>query len=117
MSNLALPPRRSSMSWVFCRTTVAEGRRLINGIRTPVLDGWGVVAAVQHLIDEEDRAHVQFEFVKDEQLGRMTSNIEEALYRITQEALTNIRKHSQSKKVRIELGRWDGGVHLEVRDW
>ena len=36
--------------------TVAEGRRLINGIRTPVLDDWGIVAAVEQLIDEEDRA-------------------------------------------------------------
>ncbi len=99
------------------RRTVDEGRRLINGIRTPVLDDWGVVAAVQHLIDEEDRAYVQVEFVKDERLQRMAPNIEEALYRITQEALTNVRKHSQSKKVRVELGRRGDGVHLEVQDW
>ena len=37
------------------RRTVAEGRRLMNGIRPPVLDDWGVVAAVEQLIDEEDR--------------------------------------------------------------
>ena len=97
--------------------TVAEGRRLINGIRTPVLDDWGVVAALEQLIDEEDRAHVQVEFAKGEDLGRMPSNIEEALYRITQEALTNIRKHSQTKRVRIELARRNDRVYLEIRDW
>jgi PAS domain S-box-containing protein len=97
--------------------TVAEGRRIINGIRTPVLDDWGVVAAVEHLIDEEDRAHVQVEFIKDAQLGRMAPNLEEAVYRITQEALTNIRKHSGTKKLRVELGRRGDRVHLEVRDW
>lgn len=96
---------------------VAEGRRLINGIRTPVLDDWGVVAAIEHLIDEEERAHVEVEFVKDSALGRMAANIEEAIYRITQEALTNIGKHSQSKRVRIELGRTGDRVRLEVRDW
>jgi PAS domain S-box-containing protein len=97
--------------------TVAEGRRLINGLRTPVLDDWGVVAALEQLIDEEDRAHVQVQFIKDESLGRMAPRIEETLYRITQEALTNIHKHSQSKKVRIELARREDRVHLEIQDW
>jgi signal transduction histidine kinase len=96
---------------------VAEGRRLINGIRTPVLDDWGVVAAIDQLLDEEDRAHVQVEFVKDEKLGRMERGIEEAIYRIAQEALTNIGKHSQSKQLRIELSRQGDRVLLEVRDW
>jgi PAS domain S-box-containing protein len=99
------------------RRTVAEGRRLINGIRTPVLDDWGVEAAMEQLIEEEDRAHVQIQFIKDDGLGRMAPRIEETLYRITQEALTNIRKHSQSKRVCIELGRREDHVHLEVRDW
>jgi signal transduction histidine kinase len=99
------------------RSTVAEGRRLINGIRTPVLDDSGVVAALQDLIDEEARVHVQVEFVKDDNCGRLAPSIEEALYRITQEALTNIRKHSQSKIVRVELGRRADQVHLEIRDW
>ncbi len=96
---------------------VAEGRRIINGIRTPVLDDWGVVAAIEQLIDDEERAHVHVEFVKDPNLGRMDRGVEEALYRITQEAITNIHKHSQAKEVRIELGRQGDRVHLAVRDW
>ena len=81
-----------------------------------MLDDWGVVAAVEHLIQEEDRAHVQIEFITDDLLERMEPKIEEAIYRITQEALTNISKHSQSKIVRVELGRRGDRVHLEVRD-
>ena len=46
------------------RRAVAEGRRIMNGIRTPVLDELGVIAAVEQLIEEEDRAHVQVEFMK-----------------------------------------------------
>ncbi len=96
---------------------INEGRRLINGIRTPVLDDAGIVAALEQLIDEEDRAHVHVEFVKAEGLERMDAKVEEAIYRITQEALTNIAKHSRSKRVRVELGRCGDRVHLEVRDW
>ncbi len=99
------------------RRAVAEGRRLINGIRTPVLDGLGVLAALEQLIQEEERAHVQVEFVKDAGIERMDSKVEEAIYRITQEALTNVEKHSQSKTVRIKLGRQGDKVHLEIRDW
>ena len=98
---------------------VVEGRRLINGIRTPVLDDWGVVAAIEQLIEEEDRAHVQMEFVQSSDVGRLAPNLEEAIYRITQEALTDIHKHSNSNsnKVRIELGRQENQVHLEIQDW
>ncbi len=99
------------------RRAVDEGRQLINGIRTPVLDDLGVVAALEQLIEEEDRAHVQVDFVKDDSLERMDPKVEEALFRIAQEALTNIRKHSQAKRVRVELARHDDLVHLEVRDW
>ncbi len=99
------------------RRAVAEGRRLINGIRTPVLDGFGVLAALEQLVQEEERAHVRIELIADDELARMDSKIEEAIYRITQEALTNVEKHSRSEKVRIELGRQGDKVHLEIRDW
>lgn len=99
------------------RSTVAEGRRLVNGIRTPVLDDWGVVAAIEQLIREADRADLQIEFIKDQVFGRLAPRLEETLYRITQEALTNIVKHSQSKKVQIELLRRGDRIHLEIRDW
>lgn len=99
------------------RRTVAEGRRIISGIRATVLDDCGLVAAVQQLLEEEERAHVHVELVTDENLGRMAPKSEEALYRITQEALTNVYKHSQANRVRIELTRRGDLVHLEVRDW
>ena len=99
------------------RKTVDEGRRIINGMHTTVLDDCGIVAAVHQLIEDDERAHVQVDFVKDEGLGRMAHRIELALYHITQEALTNAHKHSQSSKVRVELSRREDRVRLEVRDW
>jgi two-component system vancomycin resistance sensor histidine kinase VraS len=47
----------------------------------------------------------------------MAPHVEEALYRITQEAMTNTYKHSRTAKVRIELVRQGDRVRLEVRDW
>ena len=99
------------------RRAVAEGRRLVNGIHTPVLNDWGVVAALEQLIGETDRAHLRIKFIKDQALGRLAPRLEETLYRITQEALTNTQKHSQSKKAQIELLRRGDRIHLEIRDW
>jgi PAS domain S-box-containing protein len=102
---------------VVLQKTVAEGRRIINGIRPPVLDDLGIVAAVEQLILDEASPHVQVEFVRDSHLPRLAPGIEEALYHITQEALTNVRRHSQSTQARIEIGLRGDRLHLEVRDW
>ncbi|HTM55077.1 MAG TPA: PAS domain-containing protein [Pirellulales bacterium] len=100
------------------RKAVDDGRRIINGMHTTVLDHCGVVAAVDQLIEDEKPSHVQVEFIKDsDRLGRMASSIELALYHITREALTNSYRHSRSDKVRIELRRGEDRVHLEIRDW
>ena len=96
---------------------VAEGRRVVNGIRTPVLDDGGIVAALEYLIEEEDRVHVAIEFVKPDDLARIAPHVEEALFRIAQEALTNARKHSRTEKLRIELKRQSDRVRLEICDW
>jgi signal transduction histidine kinase len=42
--------------------------------------------------------------------------IETALYRVTQEALTNVRKHAQTIAVDIELERLEDAIRLQVRD-
>ena len=81
-----------------------------------MLDDWGIVPAVEQLIDEEDRAHVQIEFVKDETLGRMAPGIEEALYRITQESLTNAAKHARASSVRVSLCIAGKEIGLRIDD-
>ncbi|HEU4792180.1 MAG TPA: ATP-binding protein, partial [Nitrolancea sp.] len=42
---------------------------------------------------------------------------ETALFRVAQEALTNVRKHAQTTRVRISLEDQGGVIHLEIQDW
>ena len=49
--------------------------------------------------------------------NRLPSILENAIYRIAQEALTNACKHSQSKKVTVTMTQEGQDVRLEVRDW
>lgn len=96
---------------------VTEARQLIAALRPTVLDDFGLAAAIAREVEAlrgEDR-----EVAYENTLGgaRLPELIETTLYRAGQEALTNVRKHAGPSPVRVTLGRTDGEVRLEVRDW
>jgi PAS domain S-box-containing protein len=99
------------------RDALAEARRLISGLRPPILDEQGVAVALEYLINESRAEILHIEFVNHSYFGRLAAPLEVAIFRITQEALSNIRHHSQSRRARVQLlqhGQW---VRLVVRDW
>jgi PAS domain S-box-containing protein len=96
----------------------AEARRLISGVRPPVLDEAGLETAVAHLVhDRRMFKGPKIDYHSDVQFGRLPSILENALYRITQEALTNAFKHSESERVRVTLRQENNTIRLEVQDW
>jgi signal transduction histidine kinase len=99
------------------RKTLEESRRLMNGLRPPILDEQGTVAAIEHLIEEQRSADLKITFRHPPEFPRLAPVLETAVFRITQEALTNARKHSGSSTVAIHLDGQSGRIHLEVRDW
>jgi PAS domain S-box-containing protein len=98
------------------REAMGETRRLIGGLRPPVLDESGVVDAIEYLISEQ-RGGPEIEFVHPEEFSRLAPPVEGAIFRVVQECLTNACRYSQSEKVRVELRQTDNRVHVEVRDW
>ena len=98
------------------RATVSDARRVIANLRPTALDDLGLAAAISLEVERlnEEGYHVDYE----EHLGdeRLPEEMEITLFRVAQEALTNIRKHAGTQWVRIELRRRDGEVYLEVRD-
>jgi len=100
------------------RQAHVESRRLISEVRPPVIDEIGLETALSHLVHEQRRSGgPKIKFDSDVQFGRLPSILENALYRMAQEALTNACKHSQSKQVTLTLDQEDREVRLEVRDW
>jgi len=97
---------------------LAEARRIISGLRPPILDESGVVAAIEHLVcDRGDSHEPRIEFHSDVQFDRLQPVLENSLFRIVQESLTNARQHSKSDKVRVSMTQQNDRVHLEIRDW
>ncbi len=100
------------------RQAHSESRRLISEVRPPVIDEIGLETAISHLVYEQrQRGGPKIEFTSNVQFGRLPPILENALYRIAQEALTNACKHSRSKKVTVTMTQEGQDVRLEVRDW
>lgn len=99
------------------RRGVDEARRLISGLRPPVLDELGIVAAVDYLVCEiQERAGPQIEFRHEMQLERLAPPLESALFRIVQESLANCWRHSRSSRVRLQLVQERDRIRLCVQD-
>lgn len=95
---------------------VKEMRLLIFELRPPVLEREGLAAAIQARLEAvEGRAGLKTELVVNLR-DRLTPEIEETYYRIIQEALNNILKHSQAKKVTITLLQEASSIILDIID-
>jgi len=98
--------------------SVAEARRLIHGLRPPILETSGVVAAVEGLVSEQKlMGGPRVEFTADVRFDRLPAPLENAIFRIVQEGMANAVRHSQSEKVAIRLVQKGDQLRIEVRDW
>jgi signal transduction histidine kinase len=96
---------------------------IISDLRPAALDELGTEAAVEALVDTarisdglEIECEVDLDYEQGRQPTRMIPELEATVYRLVQEALTNVRKHAAASRVRIELREHDGRVHVLVKD-
>ncbi|MFN8488696.1 MAG: PAS domain-containing protein [Caldilineaceae bacterium] len=92
-------------------------RNVMADLRPPVLDDYGLLAALEwyaaRVVAQTDLAI----YVQGQELTpRPNAALEHALFRITQEALTNVVKHAQATQVDITLSVLDGVIRLEIID-
>ena len=82
-----------------------------------IIEELGLAAAVRWYAEHfSNRSDIKAEVWISGPVGRMDEKAEIALYRIVQECLTNVQRHSKSKKAWINLEAKDGQVIAEVRD-
>lgn len=96
---------------------IAEVRRISMALRPSVLDDIGLAAAIASLgreFGESSGVKVNINVVRLE--NRLTSKAQTALYRVAQEALTNIAKHASAENVWITLRPGSQDVMLRIED-
>ncbi len=100
------------------RQTVKEARHVIAGLRPTELDELGLAAALYQQAEQLKNQGWQVTCEENLQSKRLPSTLETALYRVAQQALTNIQKHAKTKKVRLSLKCLKNRqVRLRIRDW
>jgi PAS domain S-box-containing protein len=98
------------------RDALAEMRSLIFELRPGSLADDGLVRALRtHTAAVQGRIGLPIVYTAEE-IGRLPIAVEEALYRIAQEALHNVVKHAGAKQVRLTVARDRDGVSLLVED-
>jgi signal transduction histidine kinase len=98
------------------RQAIQEAREVTNSLTPATLNDLGLVATLrQELKQLEAETRCKVEFKAD--WFRLPKDTETALYRIVHEAITNIRKHARSERIRIELRRTRDHLQVLVKDW
>ena len=98
-------------------TAITSLRRIASNLRPRSLDEGGLFFALQGLRDEFTRRYgIECTLFADEAELRLGDSASTAIFRIVQEALTNIARHADAANVTITLYRIDGEVLLTVRD-
>ncbi len=99
------------------RSSMDELRRTLAGLRSPGLGSHPLTQALCELcVDFGQRSGVEASCSVDEKADELPLPLGEALWRVTQEALTNIERHANARKVALEVQVTRGEVNLTVKD-
>ncbi|WP_420587277.1 cache domain-containing protein [Ruegeria sp.] len=98
-------------------TAITEVRRISRDLRPGVLDDLGLGPALKALTDDfRERTGIETEFSTVVFRNRLDQDAKIALYRIAQEALTNIERHADASRVTIDLRGHKKGATMRITD-
>jgi signal transduction histidine kinase len=97
---------------------IAETRTISYLLHPPLLDEMGFAFAAKWYLDGfAQRSGIQVTSEIPDDMPRLSHSVELALFRVLQECLTNIHRHSGSPRADVAVERTPGGVTLRIRDY
>jgi signal transduction histidine kinase len=95
----------------------SEIRTISHLLHPPLLDEVGLASALRWYVEGfSDRSKIAVELAIAGDFGRLDSDMEIAIFRIVQECLTNVHRHSGSRSAEVHLAHEDRQVRVEIRD-
>jgi signal transduction histidine kinase len=96
---------------------VGSVRRISSELRPGILDHFGLAAAIQWQLGEyKKRWDIQTHFIEPEEELEVSLKTKTQLYRILQEALTNVARHADATEITVELAKKGDLVNLTITD-
>lgn len=97
--------------------TVEALRRISEDLRPRMLDDLGLAAAVEHHVNQfSERTGILCDLTMNREEFEIDGRLATALFRVVQEALTNVARHAGADRVSIQIEEQGDGIGLEVRD-
>jgi signal transduction histidine kinase len=94
-----------------------EVRTISHLLHPPLLDEAGLVSAVRWYVEGfAQRSKIKVDLDVPDDFGRLSREMETAIFRVVQECLTNIHRHSESPIANIRFRHPDGHVLIEIQD-
>jgi signal transduction histidine kinase len=121
LDQAAEPRVREQLGQILLTASAAiEGvRRITRGLRPRALDEESLAAALDSCVDDFSRTHgiaIELETKGLRENERLAPGVEITVYRIVQEALTNVARHSGAAAVSIVVDRGPGEIRIFVED-
>ena len=99
------------------RSGLEETRRVLMALRAKPLEDLGLVLAIRQMTEEAaTRAGIALDLVIMDTLPALAPNIEQCIFRVAQEAITNVLKHAKAKTLTVRLESKENKVTLLVQD-
>lgn len=99
------------------RDMVTEVRTISHLLHPPLLDELGLSSALRWYVNGfSQRSRIKVDLDMAEDFGRLPADIETAIFRVVQECLTNIHRHSESPVARIRVRHNEREVSVEIED-
>jgi PAS domain S-box-containing protein len=96
---------------------LTETRTVSHLLHPPLLDEAGLTSAIQWYAEGfSERSGIRLDLNLQAELGRLPSDVEITLFRVLQEGLTNIHRHSQASQAGVTVVIQDGAVRMQITD-
>jgi signal transduction histidine kinase len=91
--------------------------RFARELRPALLDDLGLIPALHSFLNAyTKRTRIHIRFTAFAGVERLNGNKRTVLYRVAQEALTNVARHARANRVEVSLRKFPGAVRMEIRD-
>jgi signal transduction histidine kinase len=119
-ADAAVPPQLAASLEALRQDTAelaGDVHRLSHRLHSSMLDYLGLVPALQKLVAEFSQRHqIAIDFVHTALPAPLRSDVALCLFRVAEESLANIMKHSRARTARLMVAGADDGIHLTVED-
>lgn len=90
---------------------------MISELRPPILDEQGMIGSLEYLVAEQlQKSGCRIRFHHDVTFDRLSPLLEQAMFRIVQEALNNVIRHSSAEEAEVNLSQSGQRIRIEIRD-